>query len=77
MSESDGSSGEKTLENPVVDDDAELSSTELKSLLEILDPRNNWLSILLLAIPAAAYFSINHNTGLAFIFSMIAIMPLA
>jgi Ca2+:H+ antiporter len=77
MSESDDSSVENALENPVIADDAEFSSTELKSLLEILDPRNNWLSILLLAIPAAAYFSINHNTGLAFIFSMVAIMPLA
>ena len=48
-----------------------------KNLLNIIDPRESWINLLLLFIPFAIYFNMTHNPGLAFITSMIAIMPLA
>jgi Ca2+:H+ antiporter len=46
-------------------------------LLSSFDPRKNKLNLLLLAIPVALYANYTHQGGLAFVFSMIAIMPLA
>ena len=51
--------------------------SKLHSLLYVINPRNNWITLLLIAVPLAFYFSINHDSGMAFIFSMVAIMPLA
>ena len=50
---------------------------ELEHLLASFDPRKNKLNVLLLAIPVALYANYTHMGGLAFLFSMIAIMPLA
>ena len=46
-------------------------------LLASFDPRKNKLNFLLLAIPVALYANFTHQGALAFVFSMIAIMPLA
>jgi Ca2+:H+ antiporter len=46
-------------------------------LLVSFDPRKNKLNVLLLAIPLALYANYSHMGELAFVFSMIAIMPLA
>ena len=46
-------------------------------LLSSFDPRKNKLNFLLLAIPVALYANYTDQGGLAFVFSMIAIMPLA
>ena len=51
--------------------------SKLHSLLYVINPRYNWITLLLIAVPLAFYFSINHDSGMAFIFSMVAIMPLA
>ena len=48
-----------------------------KKILEILDPRYFKLNMMLIFVPLAAYFELSHNHGLAFITSMLAIMPLA
>jgi len=50
---------------------------EIEHLFASFDPRKNKLNILLLAIPVALYANYTHMGGLAFLFSMIAIMPLA
>tara|TARA_B100000035_G_scaffold312239_1_gene323285 strand:+ start:226 stop:1386 length:1161 start_codon:yes stop_codon:yes gene_type:complete len=50
---------------------------EIEHLLASFDPRKNKLNALLLAIPVALYANYTHMGGLAFLFSMIAIMPLA
>ncbi|MDP6378900.1 MAG: calcium/proton exchanger [Candidatus Thalassarchaeaceae archaeon] len=47
-------------------------------VLELIDPRQSKLSIMLIFVPLAIYFSlIEHNAPLAFVTSMAAIMPLA
>jgi len=50
---------------------------EIEHLFASFDPRKNKLNILLLAVPVALYANYTHMGGLAFLFSMIAIMPLA
>ncbi|MAI40415.1 MAG: calcium/proton exchanger [Euryarchaeota archaeon] len=50
---------------------------EIEHLLASFDPRKNKLNVLLLAVPVALYANYTHMGGLAFLFSMIAIMPLA
>ena len=50
---------------------------EIEHLFASFDPRKNKLNVLLLAIPVALYANYTHMGGLAFLFSMIAIMPLA
>ena len=55
----------------------ESKEEDLPSVLNVIDPRQNWLSVLLIAIPLAFYFQYDHNSSLAFVFSLIAIMPLA
>ena len=43
-----------------------------------MDPRDTKLNILLLALPATCYFAyVVHDESMAFIFSLLAIMPLA
>ena len=49
----------------------------MEHFLASFDPRKNKLNFLLLAIPVALYANFTHQGGLAFIFSMVAIMPLA
>ena len=47
-------------------------------VLAAIDPRESKMNWLLLVIPVAAYFSlVEHNQPLAFLTSMVAIMPLA
>ena len=47
-------------------------------ILQAFSPLHNKLNWLLLAVPITIYFSmIAHDTGMSFVFSMIAIMPLA
>ena len=47
------------------------------NLLDTLDPRQNKLNFMLIFLPLAVFFEYEHNYGLAFITSMLAIMPLA
>jgi len=48
------------------------------SVLQSFSPLQNKLNWLLIAVPITAYFSlVAHDPGLSFVFSMIAIMPLA
>lgn len=44
---------------------------------DVLNPMNNKLNWLLLAIPVTLYFEFSHDLQMAFVFSMIAIAPLA
>ena len=46
-------------------------------LLDSVNPMKNKLNWLLLALPVALFMNQQHNIGLAFAFSMVAIMPLA
>jgi Ca2+:H+ antiporter len=57
---------------------ASLDSDETyRSLVDMLNPMNNRLNWLLLAVPITLYFEFTHNLQMAFLFSMIAIAPLA
>ena len=47
------------------------------SLLDMVNPMKNKLNWLLLAIPITLYFEFSHSLQMAFVFSMIAIAPLA
>ncbi len=47
------------------------------SVLDAFNPIHNRLNWLLLAIPLTLYFEFQHNVEMTFLFSMIAIMPLA
>ena len=49
----------------------------MESVLDAFNPKNNKLNWLIMTIPFAVYFSLDHNLTMAFLFSMIAIMPLA
>ena len=49
----------------------------MENLAASFDPRKNKLNFLLLAMPVAIYANYQHMGELAFLFSMIAIMPLA
>jgi len=56
---------------------AETASPKI-GVLQAFSPTENKLNLLLLAVPITVYFSmIANDTGMSFIFSMIAIMPLA
>lgn len=60
--------------------DGDTVATELGwgGVIELLDPRQSKLSIMLIFVPLAIYFSIfTHNAPMAFATSMAAIMPLA
>lgn len=60
--------------------DGDTVATELGwgGVIELLDPRQSKLSIMLIFVPLAVYFSIfTHNAPMAFATSMAAIMPLA
>ena len=47
------------------------------SVLDAFNPMHNRLNWLLLAVPLTLYFEFQHNVEMTFLFSMIAIMPLA
>ena len=49
----------------------------METLLDAFNPFHNKLNWLLVALPIAIYFNYQHNLTMAFLFSMIAIMPLA
>ena len=54
------------------------ASTSQIGVLQAFSPMENKLNWLLLAVPITIYFSmIANDTGMSFVFSMIAIMPLA
>jgi Ca2+:H+ antiporter len=48
-----------------------------QTLLDSLNPLQNKLNWLLLAVPMTLYFEFSHNLQMAFVFSMVAIAPLA
>ena len=47
------------------------------SVFDAFNPLENRLNWLLLAVPLTIYFQVQHNVEMTFLFSMIAIMPLA
>jgi Ca2+:H+ antiporter len=51
--------------------------TAFRSLVDMVNPLKNNLNWLLLAIPLALFFEFNHSSQMAFVFSMLAIAPLA
>ena len=54
------------------------SETSKIGVLQAFSPSESKLNWLLIAVPITVYFSmIAHDTGMSFVFSMIAIMPLA
>ena len=63
----------------MADVDSTMISTEepMESVLDALNPLNNKLNWLLVALPLAVFFNLQHNLTMAFLFSMVAIMPLA
>lgn len=57
---------------------SEEHATSTVSVIGAFSPSHNKLNWLLIAVPITAYFSlISKDTGMSFLFSMIAIMPLA
>lgn len=63
----------------VVDNAENSVTTEqtLESVIDAFNPISNKLNWLLVALPLAVMFNFQHNLTMAFLFSMIAIMPLA
>ena len=49
----------------------------MESVIDAFNPLHNKLNWLLVALPLAVIFNFQHNLTMAFLFSMIAIMPLA
>ena len=47
------------------------------SVLDAFNPLHNRLNWLLLAVPITLFFEYQHNVEMTFLFSMVAIMPLA
>ena len=64
-------------EKESIEELAEVAEAQFKRLVDILNPKNNTLNWLLLALPITLYFNFQHSLQMAFIFSMIAIAPLA
>jgi Ca2+:H+ antiporter len=61
-----------------IDGDAVATELGWGGVIELLDPRQSKLSIMLIFVPLAIYFSIfTHDAPMAFATSMAAIMPLA
>tara|TARA_B110000014_G_scaffold129737_1_gene89471 strand:- start:830 stop:1990 length:1161 start_codon:yes stop_codon:yes gene_type:complete len=61
-----------------IDGDAVATELGWEGVIELLDPRQSKLSIMLIFVPLAIYFSIfTHDAPMAFATSMAAIMPLA
>ena len=50
---------------------------QMENLFDSFNPLKNKLNWLLISLPIAVYFNYQHNLTMAFLFSMIAIMPLA
>ena len=59
--------------------DESVMTTEhaMESILDAFNPFNNKLNWLLIAMPLAIFFNYQHDLTMAFLFSMISIMPLA
>ena len=53
------------------------SEHQMENLLDSFSPFKNKLNWLLISLPIAVFFNYQHNLTMAFLFSMIAIMPLA
>ncbi|MDA8639066.1 calcium/proton exchanger [Candidatus Poseidonia alphae] len=64
-------------EKESIEELAEVAEAQFKRLVDILNPKNNTLNWLLLALPITLYFNFQHSLQMAFVFSMIAIAPLA
>ncbi len=61
-----------------VDGDAVATESGWEGVIELLDPRQSKLSLMLVFVPIAIYFgNFSHNAPMAFATSMAAIMPLA
>jgi Ca2+:H+ antiporter len=75
MSETPESVAEETKET--IQEMVEEVEVQFKQLVDVFNPMNNKLNWLLLALPIALYFNAVHSLEMAFVFSMIAIAPLA
>lgn len=63
--------------NESIEELTEAAQIQFKRLVDIFNPKNNKLNWLLLALPLTLYFNFQHSQQMAFVFSMIAIAPLA
>ena len=61
----------------VTKDSNEQVEHQMDSLIDSFNPLKNKLNWLLISLPIAVFFNFQHNLTMAFLFSMIAIMPLA
>ena len=61
----------------VAKDSNEQVEHQMDSLIDSFNPLKNKLNWLLISLPIAVFFNFQHNLTMAFLFSMIAIMPLA
>jgi len=66
-----------TVEETSLDTIADEAQHVFESVIDAVNPSKNKLNWLLLAFPVAIWANMGHQQELAFIFSMIAIMPLA
>ena len=65
-----------TVEETNLDTIADEAQHAFESVIDAANPSKNKLNWLLLAFPVAIWANMGHQQELAFIFSMIAIMPL-
>ena len=61
----------------IVEEAVEEIEHVMENLVDSFNPMKNKLNWLLLALPIAVWANFSHNQAMAFLFSMIAIMPLA
>ena len=61
----------------IVEEAVEQIEHTMERLIDSFNPMKNKLNWLLLALPIAIWANFSHNQAMAFLFSMIAIMPLA
>ena len=67
----------QSISEDVVEEATEHIEHTMENLLDSFSPLKNKLNWLLLALPIAIWANFSHNQAMAFLFSMIAIMPLA
>ena len=67
----------EAVSDDLVEETIEHIEETMEHLMQSFSPFKNKLNWLLLALPVAVWASFSHNQSLAFLFSMMAIMPLA
>jgi Ca2+:H+ antiporter len=67
----------EAISEEVIEDVIEEIEQTMEHLLDSFSPVNNKLNWLLMALPIAVWANLSGNQAMAFLFSMIAIMPLA